>query len=387
MNFKKIFLLLVSALLAYSLLFAAQLVRAEDTPPPTALKVEKTANTSFTRTYHWTIEKSADYSTLTLSTGQVVVVTYEVIVDATYTDSDWAVNGRIDFYNPTLLNATIESVSDVITPGNISPNLSCPDFPYTLPPGWITGCDYSASLTDGEARLNTATVTTSGDVPGGSDTADVIFDDPTTVVDECIVVTDSYGGNLGTVCVGDEELPKTFTYTRQVGPYATCGTDQVKNTASFVTNDTGAGGSSSWTVDVDVPCAGGCTLTPGYWKTHSTYGPASYDDTWAGIGEDTEFFLSDKSYYEVLWTNPKGNAYYILAHAYIAAQLNLLNGASAPDEVQDAFDLAEVLFIIYTPDNVGAWNGNQGMRPLFISLAKTLDDYNNGLIGPGHCSE
>jgi len=81
-----------------------------------------------------------------------------------------------------------------------------------------------------------------------------------------------------------------------------------------------------------VPCGGdGCTLTPGYWKTHSAYGPAPYDPTWALIGEDTPFFLSGISYYEALWTEPKGgNAYYILAPAYIAARLNVLNGASIP---------------------------------------------------------
>ena len=53
-----------------------------------------------------------------------------------------------------------------------------------------------------------------------------------------------------------------------------------------------------------VPCDGdkGCTLTPGYWKTHSKYGPAPYDATWALYGEDNIFFLSGLSNYEVLWT-------------------------------------------------------------------------------------
>ena len=76
-------------------------------------------------------------------------------------------------------------------------------------------------------------------------------------------------------------------------------------------------------------CGGeGCTLTPGYWKTHSKYGPAPYDATWAEIGEDTPFFASGKTWYDALWTEPKGGeAYYILAHAYIAAALNFKNGA------------------------------------------------------------
>jgi hypothetical protein len=127
-------------------------------------------------------------------------------------------------------------------------------------------------------------------------------------------------------------------------------------------------------------------LTQGYWKTHSIYGPAPYDDTWALIGEDTIFFLSGKSNYQVLWTAPAGNAYYILAHQYIAAKLNFLNGAD-PTDAQAAFDAATTLFNTYTPAQIGALKGNNATRKLFLSLATTLDKYNNGLIGPGHCSE
>lgn len=137
-------------------------------------------------------------------------------------------------------------------------------------------------------------------------------------------------------------------------------------------------------------CGEGCTLTPGYWKTHSMYGPAPYDATWAMIGEDTPFFLSGQSYYEVLWTSPSGgNAYYILAHAYIAAELNQLNGASIPDDVLAAWNEATGLFSTYTPDEVAALKGNNGkeLRAQFIGLAEILDNYNNGLTGPGHCSE
>jgi hypothetical protein len=157
--------------------------------------------------------------------------------------------------------------------------------------------------------------------------------------------------------------------------------------ASFITNDTGTMGEDTHIVDITVPCLG-CTLTPGYWKTHSEYGPAPYDDTWAMLpeGADTEFFLSGMSYYDVLWTPPAGNAYYILSHAYIAAQLNQLAGADF-SEVETVFDAATVLFEEYTPAEVAEMRGNNPTRKLFIELAGTLDDYNNGLIGPGHCDE
>ena len=130
---------------------------------------------------------------------------------------------------------------------------------------------------------------------------------------------------------------------------------------------------------------GGCTLTPGYWKTHAQYGPAPYDTTWAVIGEDTTFYLSGQSYYVVLWTTPaRGNAYYILAHQFIAAKLNISKGASASD-VQAMIDEAATLFSEWTPAQIGALKGEDEIRARFVWLAGILDAYNNGIIGPGHC--
>ncbi|MFI5237559.1 MAG: hypothetical protein ACHQLA_06470, partial [Ignavibacteriales bacterium] len=132
---------------------------------------------------------------------------------------------------------------------------------------------------------------------------------------------------------------------------------------------------------------GGCTRSFGYWKTHSIYGPAPYDSTWKFLGEDSTFFLSNQTNYEVLWTPPRGgNAYYILAHQYIAVELNILNGAD-PTEIQEALDDATELFETYTPEYIGGLKGNNQIRQEFISLNGTLDQYNNGEIGPGKCDE
>ena len=160
------------------------------------------------------------------------------------------------------------------------------------------------------------------------------------------------------------------------------------NTASFVTNDTAETGSASDTVAVHVECSQGCTLTPGYWKTHSSLGPAPYDETWAQLpqGAHTPFFLSGASYHQVLWTPPAGNSYYILSHAYIAAQLNGLNGASTA-VVAAALAEATTLFQTYTPAAIKALKPSSAVRQRFVTLGGQLDAYNNGLTGPGHCSE
>jgi hypothetical protein len=346
--------------------------------------VSKDAHTSFTRTWSWTIDKMADQTDLTLSPGQQFQVNYQVTVDATYADSDWAVAGTITVQNPNPEAEMTVSLKDMVD--GTEATLACGGS-LTVPAGGSATCGYSAGLLDGSDRTNTATAALNDiDFTG---TADVTFDldNPTEEKDECIDVSDSYAEALGTVCYGVDTLPQTFTYDRWIGPYNVCGDYTVENTVSFVTNDTGATGSDSWTVNVNVPCAGGCTLTQGYWKTHSKYGPAPYDDTWdLRDGGDAPFFGTGKSYYQILWTVPKGgNAYYILAHQYIAAELNQLNGADVPVEVQIAMGQAETLLIQYQDDLSIPKKG--GDRELAISLYELLDAYNNGYIGPGHCSE
>jgi hypothetical protein len=365
------------------------------------LSVTKTASTSNDKRWNWTIDKTGDQTNLILSPGQQFSVNYQVVVNATSTEINYAVSGGITISNPNpSLAATLNSVVDVVSPA-IPANVICPSL--SVPASGALNCTYSASLPDGSNRTNTATATQQNysydkdkvATPSGttnySGSANVDFTNATvTETDECIDVTDTYAGFLGTVCAGD--APETFNYSRTIGPYNSpdgCGDHTIGNTASFVTNDTGTSGADSWTVLVHVPCDFGCTLTQGYWKTHSEFGPAPYDDTWAQLtsGASTSFFLSGQTWYQVFWTPVSGNAYYQLAHQYMAAKLNILNGASVPASVQTAFDQATSLFSTHTPAQIGALRGNNPLRAQFISLAGTLASYNEGALGPGHCSE
>jgi len=49
-----------------------------------------------------------------------------------------------------------------------------------------------------------------------------------------------------------DTLPKTFSYSRTIGPTLNLANYQVVNTATFVTNDTATTGSDSWTVTVQM---------------------------------------------------------------------------------------------------------------------------------------
>ena len=184
----------------------------------------------------------------------------------------------------------------------------------------------------------------------------------------------------------------TFTYSRDITA-SSCDSFDVMNTVDVVDGDPlHPFATDTNTIHVVVHCDGGCTLTQGYWKTHSTYGPASKPDaTWnllpGGAGPNTVFFLSGASWYQVFWTAPAGNAYYNLADQYMAARLNILDGASAPASVSSAITTATGLFGTYTPAQIGALSGSNALRKQFIALAGTLGSYNEGLIGPGHCDE
>lgn len=119
----------------------------------------------------------------------------------------------------------------------------------------------------------------------------------------------------------------------------------------------------------------GCTYTQGYWKNHSAAGPAPYDDGWkalaGGLEHNTIFYSSGKTWLALFRTPVRGSAYVSLAHQYMAAKLNVLNGAAAPTNVLAALATAESYF--------------GGSSVSITGLASLLDEYNNGRLGTPHC--
>jgi hypothetical protein len=240
------------------------------------LAISKDAETTFDRTWTWDIEKDLDVDIpLDFGEGDLLSVDYEVVVSATYEDSDWAVSGTITIENPAAfgLAATITGVTDVISKlgeADIDADVDCGvTFPYVLASGGTLECTYEADLPDAETRLNTATVTTSGPVAGGDATADVEFGDPTNEIDECIDVKDVLEINgvevpdedLGTVCAPDDldaNNEYKFEYTRTFGAGGDfaleCDANTVDNVASFITNDTETTGEDDAGFEIFVIC-------------------------------------------------------------------------------------------------------------------------------------
>ncbi len=129
----------------------------------------------------------------------------------------------------------------------------------------------------------------------------------------------------------------------------------------------------------------GCTLTQGYWKNHHRYAKnLSQKIDWPMIQggemhtEDTK--MGGKSWLYILQTPPKGNPWYIAAHQWIAAKLNVASGAKATPAVVDAmYELEKYL----TDYQYKPCDGKEGV----LAMAKLLDDYNNGKVGPHHCGD
>ena len=401
------------------------------------LTVTKDANTSFDRDYDWDISKTRvfvsgeidgdlDPSTLVLDENQAYDLNYEVTVSVSgYTDANHAVAGTITVTNPAPIAADDVSVADLVSAGlagtadDIVAHVDCDDATVAeeatvdvpandgVNDGQAT-CAYWADLPNADGRTNTATATLFGEAYSG--TAPVSFASAdVTEIDECVNVTDDNGtpgdtGDdtaLGTVCAtataGAFTAPKTFAYSIGIPGFAVCGPYTFTNVATYLAvddqNDTGETDFATYTVNIEVPCPQGCTLTQGYWKTHndSFWGGAPTDETWNLIGslaEEETFFLSQMTYFDVMWTSSQGNVYFNLAHQYIAAQLNILDGADG-SAIATAFADATELFEQYTDEQIATLKGKVGkvLRAEFVRLAGILASYNEGDIGPGHCDE
>jgi hypothetical protein len=190
-------------------------------------------------------------------------------------------------------------------------------------------------------------------VRGGSGTASVTFGAPTSEVNASVNVDDTNGMSWLFAGSGSQVYKKTFT----------CGSSQVyRNTATI--RETKQSASATVTVNCTPPPpppTKGCTLTQGYWKNHADPTRKQFDDTWLMVppfprptspsGLSSTFFLTNRTWLQVFNTPPQGNPYYILAHQYMAARLNVLAGASAPTAVSQAITAATFLFEEFGPNS------------------------------------
>jgi hypothetical protein len=341
------------------------------------LQIETTQNTSYNKEYVWNINKKGSATELTLQQGQTEDVTYEVSVTPTEAFKNIKINGTIAIYNKNIVDAYIYTVEQVA--GNIAGDVSCSGaeaFPHILPAGGLLTCIYTVEgFLSTSAINNVVNVTTNGVVEGAKLSQPIVFGEPLETIDECISVNDDKKGNLAESHCG---IARTFNYTLPVGPYDQPGTYTFTNVASLLTADTKTSLNSQWDVNIKLASQGdGCTYTQGYWKTHLNPNDKKYNKLWELYKNET---LSGIKWETILNTPTKGNVWYILAHQYISAKLNISNGASSTSEIDETLAKSQPYLLkglSYTP--------TKEERELVLKYSSTLDRYNNGLIGPGHC--
>lgn len=197
------------------------------------------------------------------------------------------------------------------------------------------------------------------------------------------------GYSVGTLAGGASKTYTSAQISALYDPKACTTAGAVLNTASasgIYNGKTVTDSDPAWLVCTGT-IGGGCTKTYGYWKTHTIYdGAKKQDKTWTQAGGENQlFFKTGQSWYDVLMTTPSGgNAYYILAHQYIAATLNKTAGADT-SVVNAHIAYAAELLDQYDGYPMKMTEMSGSVRNEFIATATLLDQYNNGITGPGHC--
>ena len=413
------------------------------------LTAVKEVTPSFTRTYDYTVDKEAMYyadpqntgsrtvipdgTELNLMFGQSYWLEWDIVVGGNgYVDTDHQIDTDVTVYNSSPDDATGVDIVDTTV------GLSCLNVTV---PGALAGvpgeypCEMDDFATDTTLTTNTADVKR-GLVTHAQPSDTWNWDTPTDLVNELVDVQDLFDvdGDLVTEADLSNQLTpppatvawsevdgvdetKTFTLHtslssdlgHQPDRLLVCGPNEIVNSVNIL-GETDTLASDTDRVIVNVMCNDTCTLTQGYWKTHSAAGPKGYhddyeanagdwkhrDDTWDSIDEDSFFFLSGEKYWMVQWHAPQGDKYYNLAHQYIAAQLNIQANANelgisfdaalltAPADVQAAYAGATQYFQVTPP---GEKLKGKAAKHL-TAWAGTFAAFNEGdFAGWPHCDD
>jgi len=316
-----------------------------ETPPAHNLELTKDAAGTNTKTFAWNIQKTVD-KTLVKQIGGTAIFNYTVTVthDAG-TVGNIAVAGTIKVFNPNVdsnnatVPVTIDSVVDDLSDGTICSVTNSgsqvlttfeSDFGYTCSPAALPTSEldnlatvyWSQQLLDNGALLD-----------GGSANftfASIGFKE--TKIDDCVAVTDSYAGTLGTVCSSDAS-PKTFTYARTVNvPQFDC--VSYDNTATYTSTSTTTTGSASQTVKVCGPAKTGA-LTMGFWQNKNGQGIISGGASTAGVCNSGTWLRQYAPYQDLSAT---ASCAQVATYAY-----NIIKAANASGSSMNAMLKAQML--------------------------------------------
>lgn len=395
----------------------------------TTLTATKTATGYMNRTitYDWTLTKSADPTAITLAQGASATIHYTLVAtrgEPTIVDV-YGVTGEICVTNGggvTTENLTIvDQVQYKVGSGQFQdlPGATVTIVPAPLAPS-ESGCyAYDIPLTPiaGAIYRNVAHVTItnhSGWLPGGRNCpgpalcpfgpdpkADFSLPtEPTsvTIIDAEADLTDVLTCPAGFTCnpasVGPWHLTasQTITYDIVVTNVSACAiTAQMPNVATLTEATSGQTHTANANVTITAPaCSSGCTRTIGFWKNHAGGGPQQDLVTpllpiWlgtAGGSKSVQVTTASQAIYLLNMSGNPSNGINKLYAQMLAAKLNIASGASA-SAVSATIAAADAFL---ATKNASDWSSLSGaQRQQVLAWMTTFDQYNNGVIGPGHC--
>lgn len=138
------------------------------------------------------------------------------------------------------------------------------------------------------------------------------------------------------------------------------------------------------------PTGDGCTRTIGYWKNHAGFGPQADVVTpllpqWLGTSGGAKSVHVTTAALAVSLLDRSGDASNGINKLYaqlLAAKLNIANGADGSAVLQ-TITQADMFLAAHAAADWSSLSSAQ--RQQVLAWAATLDDYNNGKIGPGKC--
>lgn len=150
----------------------------------------------------------------------------------------------------------------------------------------------------------------------------------------------------------------------------------------------------TWDAGIYMPPQEGCSHTIGYWKTHAGFGPQADEVTqylpiWLGTAGGAKSYQVTTAQMAVdfLSMNVYGTSSNGITKLYgqlLGAKLSIADGA-ADGDIAATIAAADAFLAAH---NYLDWAGLSNAQKSMVNGWKDmLDQYNNGLIGPGHCDE
>lgn len=341
-----------------------------------------------------------------------------------------ALSARTEYYsrergeNPPVLEIVYslggEQFTEVLQPlADVMINAESPDVNFgavdKLYSGWRNGGE-KVSLVRFDLGVEEPELAEIGDFVWYDTNANGIQDEGELGVEGVIVhLTDCAGGMLATMSTnasgyylfsnlqpGDYAIHFVLPAGYAFSPQDQGGDDALDSDADTMTGRTActtlvAGESDrTWDAGIYMPEDEGCSHTIGYWKTHAGFGPQ--DDVvtpllgngiWLGtaMGAKSLAVTTAQLAYDVLTMSVYGSPSNGITKLYaqlLGAKLSIADGASDA-AVAATIALADAFLADHD------WNDWSSLSPAQKTMVNgwksTLDDYNNGDIGPGHCDE